>query len=81
MAEQDFASCGSGSSSMLDPSCLLKQGWLLTNFTTASPKTRKSQKYVGLDNMSQKRAYVLKTWGTYMGTLSFSVSTRGTGGT
>ncbi len=31
-------------------------------------------------NMSQKRAYFLKTWGTYVGTLSFSVSTRGTGG-
>ena len=25
-------------------------------------------------HMSQKRAYLLKTWGTYLGTLSFSVS-------
>jgi hypothetical protein len=30
--------------------------------------------------MSQKIAYVLKTWGTSLDTLSFSVPTRGTGG-
>ena len=43
------ASCGNGSSSMLNLSCLLRLGRLSTNFTTASPKTRKSQKCVGLD--------------------------------
>jgi len=34
---------------MLDLSCLLRLARLSTNFVTASPKTRKTQKYVGLD--------------------------------
>jgi hypothetical protein len=49
------ASCGNGSSSMLDLSCLLRLGRLSTNFATRSPKTRMSQLYTVINTVHHLR--------------------------
>jgi hypothetical protein len=51
MAGRDFVFCGNGFSSMLDFSCLQRLGKLSTNSVTASPKTRKSQLYIGANTI------------------------------